>query len=349
MKAKKKKQIISLAVLAVLLAALIIGYLVISKMDFDDGDSTSDYSYVTVVSAKSDDITSVSYTADGAETITFNCENGKWYLSGDADFPVKQSTVQDMASAVSSVTANRELADGDTGEYGFDAPSLTVSAAYSDGVEYTLYVGDKNTFNSNVYLKDQDGKVYMFTDSLSEKFAYGLDDLIQLDDPAADVDINYLVDVTITAEDGSQNVITDSAGMNDSMDSMDKLDCTEWVEYAMDEEEFAAYGIGGSSARYTVNYKSAVAVTDENGNTTTNRVPSTYEFIFGNHFTAQDADGNEAEYVYYTATGSEILYRTPISVFDEIMSWMEYTAPETDEADGTESAADSADTAAVTE
>ena len=93
----------------------------------------------------------------------------------------------------------------------------------------------------------------------------------------------------------------------------------------------------------------SVFLTDENGNTTTNRVPSTYEFIFGNHFTAQDADGNEAEYVYYTATGSEILYRTPISVFDEIMSWMEYTAPETDEADGTESDADSADTAAVTE
>ena len=47
-----------------------------------------------------------------------------------------------MVSAVSSVVASREL-DGDSGEYGFDSPSLTVVVKYSDSTEYTVKLGNE--------------------------------------------------------------------------------------------------------------------------------------------------------------------------------------------------------------
>ena len=56
-----------------------------------------------------------------------------------------------MVSAVSSVVASREL-DGDSGEYGFDAPSLTVVVKYSDSTEYTVKLGNVNSFNSSMVM-----------------------------------------------------------------------------------------------------------------------------------------------------------------------------------------------------
>lgn len=341
MKAKQKKRILSLVVLVVLLAAVVVGYVFVSKMDFED--DTSDASTSTIVSVVSADVNSIStlsYAAEGGEALTFIRENGVWYYEADRDFPVKQDLIHTMSTTASSVTASRELTDGDTGEYGFDKPTLSVSTTYTDGSAYSLTLGATNSFNSSVYLKDQAGKVYMFLDTLSEDFAYGLNDLIDLDDPAGDVDINYLVDVTLTDASGAQNVITDTDGMYDSMDSMDKLDCTDWVDYAMDDAAFAEYGIDGSSARFAVNYKSAVAVTDESGNTTTTRVPKTYEYIFGDHVTEPNDEGVETEYVYYTATGSTILYKTELAVYEEVMGWITYTAPETTEAESSDTSAE---------
>ena len=70
--------------------------------------------------------------------------------------------------------------------------------------------------------------------------------------------------------------------MDDLLSTHNKtIDCEDWVQYAVTADEFADYGITDSSARLIVNYKSAVAATDSAGNSTTTRVPASYEVMFG--------------------------------------------------------------------
>lgn len=246
MKAKQKKRIILLGVLLLVLALLVVAYFVISNLASDEGGDVTPSSRVSVVSENSAAISAISYTV-GDDKLSFIREaSGKWYYESDRDFPLNQSYLTKMAEAVSSVTASREL-DGDTGEYGFDSPALTINADYTTGNTYTLIIGDTNSFNSSVYLKDASGKVYMFSDSVSESFKYKLNELIQLDSPEADVDTNYLVSMDITTEKGEFKSITDSVGMNKVLSQSNAYECVDWVEYAMDESKFAEYGIGDSS------------------------------------------------------------------------------------------------------
>jgi len=333
MKAKTKKRIISLIVLLVVLAGVIAAYLIISNTEFEDNSSTATSTAVTLISENSSTISSITFKYQGEEVhLIKDSATSVWYDENDRDFPVNQSTLNDMATAISSVTAVRELEDGDSGEYGLDDPSLTVSADFNTGTSYTLTLGDTNSFNSYVYVKDKDGKVYMFSDSLTETFGIHRLDLIQLDSPEADVDTNYLVSLDVTTEDGAFKSITDSAGMNELLSQSDAYECTDWVEYGMTAEKFAEYGIGEDSAKLTINYKAPVAVTDSDGNTVTQRVDESYVITFGNKITDTDDDGNEAEYIYYTVTGSEILYKQPIADYNTTMSYINYTeAEETEE------------------
>lgn len=341
MKAKQKKRLITCIVLVVVLGALIGAYFIVSNMNFDEDTETTPSTSVTLVAENSAAASAITYTHDGEELHFVREENGMWYYDSDRDFPVNQSYLTEMAQAVSSVTASRELTGGDTGEYGFDAPSLTVSADFTTGNTYTLILGNTNSFNSSVYIKDASGKVCMFNDTLTEKFNYALFDLIQLDSPEADVDTSYLVSLDVTTDAGEFKSITDSAGMNELLSQSDVYECTDWIEYGMTAEEFAGYGIKDGSPRLVINYKAPVAVTDADGNTTTQRIPAVYEIIFGNKLTAKDADGNDAEYIYYTVTGSDILYKQPIADYYATMEYVNYTektdteevsSPDTEEA-----------------
>lgn len=332
MKAKQKKQAISLVVLVILLAALIVGYFAVSKMDFNEGtegETTTDTT-VTVISADSTKLTSVSFAKEGGEALTFIREGEVWFYEADRSFPANQSLLSSMATSISSVTADRQL-ESDNGEYGFDEPSLVVSTVYSDGTEYTLTLGETNGFNTKVYLKDQAGKVYMFSDTVTSMFSYTLRDLLQTDDVGSDIESTYVSDVTVTKADGTQNVITDSDGMSGARSSISLLDLSDWVDYAMDEESFASYGIGESSEKIAINYRAKVTVKNDDGTETTSRVPKVCEYIFGSRMTEENEDGEAVEYVYYTVNGSEILYRIELEVYEEVMAWGDYVEPETTE------------------
>lgn len=316
-------------VLLILLCALIVGYFVVSKMDFggETGSETTADTAITVISADSAKLTKLSFAKDGGEALTFVREGEVWFYETDKAFPVNQSTLSSMATSISSVTAERQL-ESDNGKYGFDAPSLVVSTVYSDGSEYTLTLGDTNGFNTKVYMKDQAGKIYMFSDTVTSMFSYTLRDLLKTDDVGSDIESTYVSDVTVTKADGTQNVITDSEGMSDARGSIALLDLEDWVDYAMDEESFAQYGVGESSEKIAVNYRAKVTVTNDDGTQTTSRVPKTCEYIFGDHMTEENEDGETVEYVYYTVNGSTILYRVDLESYEEVMAWADYTAPE---------------------
>lgn len=327
----KKKRLVSLAALVVVLAAVFAAYYAVTHAEKDDGSGDYVSPYTTVISEKSTDLVKLSYKLGKEDTLEFVYKDYVWSYTGDADFPVNQYTLNEMASAVSSITAMREIEGGDNGEYGLGEDALFISLEYSNGNTYEITVGDLNSFNSYTYLKDKNGRVFMFTDDkLSEKVKKSLNDVLSLDDPQADVDTNYLVSLDVSDGAGRLNVISDTPGMRQFMEQSDKYTCLDWVSYAMTDEKFAGYGITPESARITIRYKAAVAVTDEAGNDTTIREERAYEIIFGDRVTAPDEDGNDAEFVYYTVTGSSILYKAPIADYEETLSYLDYV-PESDD------------------
>lgn len=348
MKSGKKKRLISLLALVIVLAAVFVAYYVVTHTEEDSGVGDYVSPYTSIISENSADLVKLSYKLGKADSIEFTLNNYVWKYSGDPDFPVDQYTLNEMATAISSVSSVRELEDGDNGEYGLGEDALRITAEYSTGNTYDITIGDKNSFNSYTYLKNKDGRVYMFNDDeLSENFSKSLYDLLRLDDPEADVDTNYLVSLDVSDGAGRTNVISDTAGMRQFLDQSDKYTCLDWISYAMTDEKFSEYGIGPDSARLIIRYKAAVAVTDVDGNDTAIREERAYEIIFGDRLTAPDENGADAEYVYYTVTGSSILYKAPIADYEETMGYLDYipeddedtaeASPDTDEAVGSDS------------
>ena len=371
MKSRTKKRIASITALVVVLGGLIAAYFFLSgrqetteektsaeeyipsgkQENTEEKTSASDYipSYTVLVSEKSENIKKLSFSYGGSDELEFTYADYRWTYTGDADFPVDNDQLNDMASAFSSISAEREIEKGDSGEYGLGDGALVIKAEYDvDGASktYELTVGDLNSYNSYTYIKNVDGKVYMFSDSLKEKFAKSLNDLIKLDDPEADVDTNYLVSLDVSDKDKRTNVVDDTAGMRAFLEQTDAYTCLDWVKYAMTDDEFRSYGIGADSARVTIRYKAAHSVTDSDGNASTIREEEAYEIIFGDEITAPDENGADARYIYYTVTGSTILYKAPISDYEDTMKYLDYVPEETEAAS---EAATDAGTSADTE
>ena len=324
----KKKRIIALVALVAVLGA-VIGVLVWLK---NRPTETEPYvsPYISLVSADSDSITKLSFGKVGGEMYEFTYADYSWQYSGDLSFPVNGTILTEMASTVSSVTALREVANEEKPEYGLGEGALHIVAEYSDKQKADLIVGALNEVNSYTYIKIGDGRIYMFTDSLTESFTKELNDLIQLDDFEATVDTNYLVAVDVSDKDGHTNSITDTAGIRAAFDQSDAYDCVNWIEYAVTPERFAEYGIDSDSARMIIRYKAAHSVTDDNGESTTLRVEEAYEIIFGDRFTEEGEDGESAEFVYYTVTGSTIVYKVSAADFEATMAYLDYVPEDAD-------------------
>ena len=326
----KKKRVVALVSLVVVLAAAI-GVLVWLKNRPEEVEpyvSTS----TALVAEDSMTITKLAFGKVGGEELEFTRSDYTWSYPKDPSFPVNGTILDEMAGAVSSVVASRAIDGDEKDDYGLGDGALCIKAEFeADGEtkSYELTVGALNSFNSSTYIKTADKKIYMFTDSLTEQFSKELNDLIRLDDPEATVDTNYLVALDVSDGAGRENSITDTAGMRELFSQSDAYECLDWVEYAVTPERFAEYGITPDSGRLVIRYKAAKAVTDENGADSTIRVEEEYEIIFGDKVTEDGEDGESAEYVYYTVTGSTIVYKAPISDYEATMAYLDY-APETE-------------------
>lgn len=328
--AKKKKSLASVIVLLLLVAALGALYFWLKGKDLN-AEPETESTVFSIQSKDTDDLTSVSFTDTNGELITLVKEGGIWYIESDRAFPLNGNSVNDMTATLGTLLALREL-DGDSGDYGFDEPQNVISATYTedDGstfeVKYT--VGAENSFNSGTYLRDDiRGKVYLCSSNPAENFEVEKNGLIKLDVAAADVEVNSTHTVTLTGADGTQNVITDTDGIEEFLgDPFGNIDCSDWVEYDCDEADMLKYGItkGSDRAQIMLNYKTTVSITDDNGESSPVRQETSYSIWFGDTLD----DGS----VYYTITDSVIVYKLSSEDYNTAMAYLSYVpAPETEE------------------
>lgn len=140
--------------------------------------------------AENEDITLFSASADSLETIEFlidekvvdfdyDSEKDIWTKRDEADFPVSQDKLSEVAGAISGINADRVLENVENlTEYGLDTPENTIKVTTTTEEEITLRVGDENEGISQYYVSvdDDDTKVYMVASALIEPFMGGLYD-----------------------------------------------------------------------------------------------------------------------------------------------------------------------------
>ncbi len=318
-KTKKKNKFVPMLVLAGILGALVIGTSVLSsandrKAAEEAAELAAENESIMLAEYDLSTTTSVSYSRNGEEFLTFNVVNGAWVYEADPTFPLNQEIVTYMAGALSSMAAERAVTDVDKDAYGLTDPAYVICVSYNDGTSHVYTIGNYNSFTGGYYFT-MDGNCYMIASGLIPYFDYALSDLLALDTiPVSEwQDIGYVNSVTVT-RDGVSNQITDEAGMTEVVGKLGTLSLGVCEDYYADAGETAAFGLDGSDS-VTVKYKQAVTSTDEAGNSFTNYLETAYTFVFSDGFLGGPAK-------------SSIVYQLDESAVTELLAYADYVPAE---------------------
>jgi hypothetical protein len=103
----------------------------------------------------------------------------KWVWTDDESFELDQTTVEAMASAVSSITADQVLTGvTDYDQYGLAEPDSTITVKTADGMTYTILTGDYNSTAYAYYaMLDGASDVYLVTGDYLDNFEYSIAEL----------------------------------------------------------------------------------------------------------------------------------------------------------------------------
>ncbi len=290
-KRKKKNKYIPLIVLVIFIVVMAVAYTMLSSANDKKAaeqaaadaaagavEMIAEYDYTTTVG--------LMYRRAGSEPVELEVVNGQWKLVSDDKFPVNQQIVASMANAIASIGVLNHIDEGDPADYGLAEPAYTIEVTYDGGVSHQYRIGDYNSFGGGMYYFMMDGAMYTISTGLTSFFDYDRNDLLLLDTMPADIEKDYINSITVAAG-GTETVIDDTDGIAALFDLFGKITLTECADYYTDETERAGtYGLDGSN-KITISYRRAVTTTDANGNQTTNRLDTSYTFLFG----VKDASG----------------------------------------------------------
>ena len=236
---------------------------------------------VTVAAFEPSELSSLTYSSNGREPLTFIVVNGAWQWKDDPAFPLDQSALASMGTAVTKITALRavESVEGGLEACGLAEPSCTVTASYG-GDEHTYLCGDYNAVAKAYYLM-ADGKIYLTSDNLGMYFGKALPDLLARDTiPSADWTARDLVTSAVIRDGEREVTLTDAEELDEYLSSFSTLYLRDYADYHADAAEKAALGLDGSRS-VTVNYRKSVSTSDENGGSVTNYLDTSYVFYIG--------------------------------------------------------------------
>lgn len=285
------KLIALLAVLAVAVAAYFVAS-AIAKREQNRND-TPDETKISIIDKETTDLVSVTVKAAGSD-YTVAQSGGKYTLRDDADFPLDQDRAKDIAAAVTSVSADRKVADtgADSSEYGLDSPLYTVTAKYSGGAEMTFRIGSYNRHTDSYYMSIAgEDTVYLVSKTMTSPLGYTMKDLIvneTLTEP--DEKFDALTGIKVAFSDGTgfrYSLVSDESEDAEDTWALSLLDGTaikgdfskeaealydalfgykptDWVAYGVKtDEQLKEYGLDAPYAEITVYYNDTVVITPD--------------------------------------------------------------------------------------
>ena len=159
----------------------------------------------TVTDISSDDVKSVSYTAD-QDKIELDKKEDSWVRKGETDFPLKQDSVDSAVNNIINLSADQKIADvEELSEYDLDAPQneITITSG-DDSTETVIQVGMKNDSTSQYYVKksDDDKTVYLVASSALDPFMSSIYDNMAESETFPSVTTATISEVKVDKEDG---------------------------------------------------------------------------------------------------------------------------------------------------
>ena len=250
---KKKKGILILLAVLVLLTAVYFILRTWNARQEEKEKEEQEAATVRVTDTSADDIVSLKFNVGNGD-LEFSKEENQWYYTPDKDFPLKQSYPEDMAAAVGSITADRELTDGDSPDaYGLDDPAYTVEYTDADGNVTELLFGDMTGDDYYVMVSGSD-TVYTVGSSVIDSLNYALEDMAQLDDYPSIGSGNLVKEVitqngeTTTYDSEDEDQAEDIAAVAGGLGA---VTLSEAADYSVEDEDLDMYGLDGTS-RITV-------------------------------------------------------------------------------------------------
>ncbi len=202
-----KKNARTLIILSAVLVVIIGAYITVTLINANKAkNAAAEAEVMTIYPAGWDTPAIISYDADGS-SLSFSLEDSQWVYDGDQTFPLKQSSLTGLSSALTALTPVRtfEAAD-DLSAYGLDTPTYSVTATDSVGNELTLLIGSMN--GDNYYaMKSGGSEVYTIdAASLIGKLESDILNMITLDTVPT---LSETTIDTITLSDGTQTLTLD--------------------------------------------------------------------------------------------------------------------------------------------
>ena len=330
MKRGKKLLLLCLTLIVVAGAAL-------AAVKFIPDETVEETETIAVYTVTAEDIDPLAWDYEG-ESLSFDYDGSVWSYTDDADFPLQQSYLSAMTSAVSEITATKVIeAVDDLAEYGLDEPVCSITVTSGDAAT-TIDIGDETSLDSLRYVSVGDGNVYLVSSDLLTNFSCGLYDLVSMESrpdmsdlvslrverPSGTLVIDYLEDSGLAytdrysyfAEDGEDYVTLGSEPAYNFIYQITGLSWSSCVNYAAGDEALSACGLDSPSVTVTVDYIETTEVetneTDEDGNaiTETRTEEKSLTLELGDY--ADDG-------CYARIAGSDMVYLIDASICDSLL------------------------------
>lgn len=301
------KRIIVISVLVLLLAGLIFTAVLLTGDGNSSENPSAESNEIPLAAFSVPDVTVLEY-GKGDSLIKLEKSSGKWTLK---DYPERETDgelISEMLSYLTKICAVRTVDEGNLSDFGLDRPSLTVNVRLADGTKHTYNVGIKNSFNGYSYIL-VDGKVYMFSDSLTSHFDKDIKDVLRLSDVfPSSISQSTVMSLAFTAGDGTSVKYTSCTKMSEFLASLKlSFSFNELALLEASDSELKECGIDSSSVKVSIFYNAPSQTTPN--------------LLVDATFTLQVGEGKNGK-IYYVADNSHNIYEADADSVSRIFEGM---------------------------
>lgn len=184
MTSRQKRTLLRLLTAVVLLLVLLAAVTQVKKRREEQAQAAAASSAADTVTDADAAYRSITYS-NGTATLSFALnEEDVWYWADDPEFPLDQNCITGILNIITGLKPQQTITGGDALEdYGLDEPSMTLTAAGTDGKELTLALGNQVSGDSGSYYLLIDGDestVYVVSGTLASRLSSGIYDMMEL-------------------------------------------------------------------------------------------------------------------------------------------------------------------------
>ena len=283
-------------------------------------------------------------------SLTLTKEGDVWKDTSDEAFPVDEARIDDLLAEFKEVHASFSIEEATLSDYGLSSPEGTITVKIGDEA-YTMDFGGYSTMDEKRYVSIGDGRAFLIDEDLLNELPDDRDELLKNDE----IPVIAVIEEASSSGEAAFTIVYDEEKRSYTEDYvyyMDEdgeylplgesnvltwvnitgyLDLSEYVSYEASAEDLSGFGLADKTI--TVSVRGFDQTEEEAEESGTEREELSYSVEFGfveaeEETSAADEDAetsaDEEEEIagdtYFRVNGSEIIYKTDGSVYQDLLS-----------------------------